>query len=497
MTHHGDPDPDLLRRRDLLRQRHALRPRRHHRRDPLPLREGRASASSGRLDDRDVRLKESLDSSHARASSTGWTVPPPGSSTSGARAGCSARSSRGLGHYVVGVDVITHPEVKERIGRVLRGRSRPRPAGWPAHRLRRRHLRRRARTRAPTRASSCPSSRPSSDHGGHVIASVPNFGHWYPRPRTALGRFDYDQRGILDQDHVRFFTRRSFRRLCDRSGWEVVRSRSTGVPLELLTGSRLARAAGNVERVARDGVAHHVRLPVPVRARSRTEVTRGSRSRALCLVVVLVGVAVRLLLWWRSIGTNDAATWLSHGRHVAQLGLNGTYERMRLFNHPPLDRLLCEVGLGALRRRPPSLRHVHQGAWALGRGADPLGAVAMGEPSGRRGVCVPAGGDPRVGLPRQHRLPDGGLRPLRGDRPRARSLRVGRAAVRVCAERQDRSARAAPAPARRAPDGSVRWRGSPLAASSGCSPSFRPSSLLATRCIATWSSTSRSRRTGD
>ena len=35
---------------------------------------------------------------------------------------------------------------------------------------------------------------------GMIIASVPNFGHWYPRARTAAGLFDYDQRGILDRD---------------------------------------------------------------------------------------------------------------------------------------------------------------------------------------------------------------------------------------------------------------------------------------------------------
>ncbi len=76
--------------------------------------------------------------------------------------------------------------------------------------------------------------------------------------------------------------------------------------------------------------------------------TAASHSRARAaegyLVVVLVGVAARLLLWWRSIGTNDAATWLSHGRHVAQLGLNGTYERMHLFNHPPLMGLYARWG---------------------------------------------------------------------------------------------------------------------------------------------------------
>lgn len=69
---------------------------------------------------------------------------------------------------------------------------------------------------------------------GCVLASVPNFAHWYPRLRVALGRFDYDQRGILDADHVRFFTRRSFERLVREHGFLVVRRGATGLPVEIV-----------------------------------------------------------------------------------------------------------------------------------------------------------------------------------------------------------------------------------------------------------------------
>ena len=68
---------------------------------------------------------------------------------------------------------------------------------------------------------------------GVVIASVPNFGHWYPRARVALGLFDYDRRGILDQTHVRFFTRRSFERLITRSGLAIARREATGLPFDV------------------------------------------------------------------------------------------------------------------------------------------------------------------------------------------------------------------------------------------------------------------------
>jgi glycosyltransferase involved in cell wall biosynthesis len=70
--------------------------------------------------------------------------------------------------------------------------------------------------------------------GGSILTSVPNFGHWYPRLRVASGRFDYDRRGILDQGHLRFFTRRSFERMVRRDGFAVRRHEVVGLPLEVV-----------------------------------------------------------------------------------------------------------------------------------------------------------------------------------------------------------------------------------------------------------------------
>jgi SAM-dependent methyltransferase len=78
---------------------------------------------------------------------------------------------------------------------------------------------------------------------GVVIACVPNFGHWYPRLRVASGTFAYERRGILDAGHVRFFTRRSFRRLVAEAGYSIGRERSLGLPFEVLgRGGRGGRA---------------------------------------------------------------------------------------------------------------------------------------------------------------------------------------------------------------------------------------------------------------
>ncbi len=69
---------------------------------------------------------------------------------------------------------------------------------------------------------------------GMAIFCVPNIAHWYPRFRSTLGMFDYDQRGILDSTHVRFFTRRSIRKLIERHGFTVRRLEPVGLPLDAL-----------------------------------------------------------------------------------------------------------------------------------------------------------------------------------------------------------------------------------------------------------------------
>ena len=90
-----------------------------------------------------------------------------------------------------------------------------------------------------------------------MLVSIPNFGHWYPRARVATGLFDYDQRGPLDQGHVRFFTRRSFERLVARAGMRIVERETVGSPVDVLERGdvsprilRAARAAGAADRVA-------------------------------------------------------------------------------------------------------------------------------------------------------------------------------------------------------------------------------------------------------
>lgn len=120
--------------------------------------------------------------------------------------------------------------------------------------------------------------------GGSVLVSVPNFGHWYPRLRTLVGRFDYDQRGILDSTHLRFFTLRSFRRMVERAGFDVARVDYTGVPFEQTDnprpGHRTFQMFGALSRRMRPTLfAYQIVAELTPRAGRRSpEITRSAHS---------------------------------------------------------------------------------------------------------------------------------------------------------------------------------------------------------------------------
>jgi 2-polyprenyl-3-methyl-5-hydroxy-6-metoxy-1,4-benzoquinol methylase len=66
---------------------------------------------------------------------------------------------------------------------------------------------------------------------GFVVISVPNIAHLYIRLLLLVGRFDYIDRGILDDSHLRFFTQRSLRALLADAGLTVERFTATPAPL--------------------------------------------------------------------------------------------------------------------------------------------------------------------------------------------------------------------------------------------------------------------------
>jgi SAM-dependent methyltransferase len=60
--------------------------------------------------------------------------------------------------------------------------------------------------------------------GGSVIVSLPNVGLWSVRFAHFFGRWEYEETGVLDRTHLRFFTRKSARWLLGECGLAPVRT---------------------------------------------------------------------------------------------------------------------------------------------------------------------------------------------------------------------------------------------------------------------------------
>jgi SAM-dependent methyltransferase len=69
---------------------------------------------------------------------------------------------------------------------------------------------------------------------GAVIVSLPNVANFYIRLNLLLGRFDYQDRGILDRTHLHFFTRKSFLQFLNCANLEPQELTATPIPLPLV-----------------------------------------------------------------------------------------------------------------------------------------------------------------------------------------------------------------------------------------------------------------------
>ena len=229
----------------------ALRRARDTWADVLRVRLGRRGYLSGRLGgvSAEYQLKSAPNSSHSMVLRWLGQMPAGRILDLGCSSGLLAERFRALGHRVTGVDVQALPGVTERVDRFI---AADLDRGLPAAVAEEgpfdvvvaadviEHVRDPDRLMGQIRSVMVPR--------GTLILSVPNFGHWYPRLRTAVGLFDYDQRGILDVGHVRFFTRRGLLDLIRRTGFTVTQRQATGLPLEVI--SSRAGAMGRGVRVA-------------------------------------------------------------------------------------------------------------------------------------------------------------------------------------------------------------------------------------------------------
>lgn len=71
--------------------------------------------------------------------------------------------------------------------------------------------------------------------GSKFIISVPNVANVWVRLNLLIGRFDYTERGILDKTHLRFFTRKTVKKLVNDAGLEIMSIQVTPIPLELVS----------------------------------------------------------------------------------------------------------------------------------------------------------------------------------------------------------------------------------------------------------------------
>jgi SAM-dependent methyltransferase len=61
---------------------------------------------------------------------------------------------------------------------------------------------------------------------GCIVACIPNVQHWSVQARLSCGQFRYEESGLLDRTHLRWFTRTTIREMFEASGFRVV----TGFP---------------------------------------------------------------------------------------------------------------------------------------------------------------------------------------------------------------------------------------------------------------------------
>jgi 2-polyprenyl-3-methyl-5-hydroxy-6-metoxy-1,4-benzoquinol methylase len=81
---------------------------------------------------------------------------------------------------------------------------------------------------------------------GRLLVSVPNVAHYTVRLALLRGRFDYTRVGILDETHLRFYTRKTLRRLLEDNGWRIVRERSAPMVVSSIRGRLLRNLASQL-----------------------------------------------------------------------------------------------------------------------------------------------------------------------------------------------------------------------------------------------------------
>jgi glycosyltransferase involved in cell wall biosynthesis/SAM-dependent methyltransferase len=202
---------------------------------------------------------EDLERVHSRILAAFGSRPPQRVLDLGCGDGVLGERLRALGHQVVGVDRVKHDGVGARLDQFVEAdleRGLPDDIGGDFDVVVAVDVIGHVRDPESLLREGAARLR----RGGSMLVSVPNFGHWYPRARVAAGHFGYDRRGILDRQHLRFFTRAGAERCFAAVGLEARRVEAVGLPVHLLMrrssgGRRSPRGAQALQRADRLSVA--------------------------------------------------------------------------------------------------------------------------------------------------------------------------------------------------------------------------------------------------
>ena len=100
---------------------------------------------------------------------------------------------------------------------------------------------------------------------GEIIASIPNVRHWSVLKELLEGKWEYQDAGILDRTHLRFFTKSSIKKMFHNSGYKIDEIRATqfgenSISPKLL--SALSQSGLNVSSLAEEANHYQYLLKV-------------------------------------------------------------------------------------------------------------------------------------------------------------------------------------------------------------------------------------------
>ncbi len=89
------------------------------------------------------------------------------------------------------------------------------------------------------------------DADGCLLACIPNAQHWSVQMRLATGLFRYEDSGLMDRTHVRWFTRVTMIEMFIKAGWKIETAFSrqipTAAPPALMEGIKAIAQAGGAD----------------------------------------------------------------------------------------------------------------------------------------------------------------------------------------------------------------------------------------------------------